>query len=281
MVEVAGGLYDGDTMQGSKPPDDTDAPNVVFRPAPGATVVVRGLLAVNVAHVELRNMAVAHYTARYDASLDGYRAGDLVFRNVRTRGCAFTSVRLVSIIGGEIGPNLDGSADEADDGCYFGAWPVDVHPTANIRIEDVHVHNVRQPDPSAHSDCIQFTSARNVTLRNVRFDGCQHADVMIKGDQGPIENVVIERSHLGRTLAGYFSINLVETSRGCRNVVIRRNVALQNIRTDSCSGASLIGNRQPSMSEYHCSIAVARIDWNIYGAGVPCGKNDRVAHGDG
>jgi hypothetical protein len=51
----------------------------------------------------------------------------------------------------------------------------------------------------------------------------------------------------------------------CIRLTAGRNVMVRNVRFE--------GGQH--------SIAVARIDWNAYGASMPCGKNDRVVRGDG
>ena len=58
---------------------------------------------------------------------------------------------------------------------------------------------------------------------------------------------------------------------------MRHNTALQNIRTDACSGGSMSSTIQPSMRSDVCSGATVKLDWNVYEAGVPCGPHDLVA----
>jgi hypothetical protein len=201
-----------------------------------------------------------------------------MFKNIKTHHFSFNAVQNVSIIGGEVGPNRNPeTGDWPQDGIFIGAYPPDKHPPTNVLIDGVYVHDIREPNADAHSDCIQFTAGVNVVIRNSRFRNCEHADMMIKGDQGPIENFLIENNYLDRTLSAYYSINLYETSRGCKNVVMRNNTALQNIRLDACSGGVLTGNIQSSMSSHTCSSATVKIDWNVYESGSPCSSNDRVA----
>jgi hypothetical protein len=58
---------------------------------------------------------------------------------------------------------------------------------------------------------------------------------------------------------------------------MRNNTSLQNIRVDACSGGTMTGNIQPSMSSHTCSSATVKVDWNVYESGVKCGSNDYVA----
>ena len=280
VVELAAGTYGDQLMDGrlAKGRDRADAADVVFRPAQGAQVET-GNLELNVPHVEVRDMRVAKWKARYNVDDPSrYAAGDLTFRNVRTHHFSFNAVQNVKIIGGEVGPNRNPkNGDHPQDGIFIGAYPPDKHPPTNVLIDGVNVHDVTEPDSEAHSDCIQFTAGVNVVIRNSRFRNCEHADMMIKADQGPIENFLVENNVLDHTLSAHFSINIYETHRGCRNVVMRNNTALQNIRTDACSGMTLTGNIQPSMSKHSCSSANAKLSWNVYESGVKCGKDDTVA----
>jgi chitodextrinase len=280
IVELAAGKYSDQLLPGqsSKARTTAIADRVVFQPAAGAAVEL-GRLEINVPHVEFRNMSIAKWKARYNVDMpSSYAAGNLMFKNIKTHHFSFNAVQNVSIIGGEVGPNRNPeTGDWPQDGIFIGAYPPDKHPPTNILIDGVYVHDIREPNADAHSDCIQFTAGVNVVIRNSRFRNCEHADMMIKGDQGPIENFLIENNYLDRTLSAYYSINLYETSRGCKNVVMRNNTALQNIRLDACSGGVLTGNIQTSMSSHTCSSATVKIDWNVYESGGLCGSNDRVA----
>jgi hypothetical protein len=280
VVQLAGGTYGDQLLDGrlSKARDRREAPDVVFRPAEGARVEL-GRLEVNVPHVEVQNMRVGKWKARYNVEdTTRYAAGDLTFRNVRTHHFSFNAVQNVRVIGGEVGPNRNRSTgDHPQDGIFIGAYPPDKHPPTDILLDGVYVHDITEPDSKAHSDCIQFTAGVNVVIRNSRFRNCEHADMMIKGDQGPIDNFLIENNFLDHTLSAHFSINIYETDRGCRKVLMRNNTALQNIRTDACSGMTLTGNIQPSMSKHSCSSANAKLSWNVYESGVKCGAGDTVA----
>ena len=280
IVQLAAGTYGDQLLDGrlAKARDRAEAPDVVFQPAQGAQVEI-GRLEVNVPHVEVRNMRVAKWKARYNVEdTSRYAAGDLTFRNVRTHHFSFNAVQNVRVIGGEVGPNRNrATGDHPQDGIFIGAYPPDKHPPTNILLDGVYVHDVTEPDSDAHSDCIQFTAGVNVVIRNSRFRNCEHADMMIKGDQGPIDNFLIENNFLDHTLSAHFSINIYETDRGCRNVLMRNNTALQNIRTDACPGMTLTGNIQPSMSKHSCSSANGKLSWNVYESGVKCGANDKVA----
>jgi hypothetical protein len=279
VVEVAGGVYPGQLLSGgAKSPQLATAPAVVFRPALGASVVT-GPVEINVPHLRFENMRFDKWKARYDVrSPSSYAAGDLSLRNVDTRHFSLNAVQNVTVADSDVGPNRNPTTgDWPQDGIYVGAYPPDKHVPTNIVFDNLNVHDIREPNADAHSDCVQFTAGVNVTVRNSRFEDCEHADLMIKGDQGPIDGFLVENNFLDKTLAAYYSINLYETSRGCRNVVMRHNTALQNVRADACSGGSLTGTIQPSMSSSTCSKATVKLNWNVYESGGKCGSNDRVA----
>lgn len=274
-VVVRGGSYPAQLLPGeaAKARGRTFARDVVFRPATGASVRVAEL-EVRVPHAQFRQMFIRKWKAAYDTrSPDRYAAGDLTFRRIRTHHFSLRSVENVRVIGGTVGPNRGAPSNTGawpQDGVYIGAWPVDEHPPRNIVIRGVTIRDIRKPNDAAHSDCIQFTAGVNVRIIGNRFRGCEHADMMIKGDQGPIRNFVIENNYLGRTVSAHYSINIYETDRGCENVMIRNNTALQNIRLDSCTGGTMTGTIQPSMSSNTCSNSKFRLSWNVYESGVRC-----------
>jgi hypothetical protein len=274
-VVVRGGSYPAQLLAGetAKARSRAFARDVVFRPARGARVRVADL-EVRAPHVQFHRMYIRKWQAMYDTrSPDRYAAGDLTFRRIRTHHFSLRSVHHVRIIGGSVGPNSGAPSNSGrwpQDGGFIGAWPVDVHPPRDILIRGVAIRNIREPNEDAHSDCIQFTAGVDVRIIGNRFRSCEHADLMIKGDQGPIRNFLIQNNFFGRTLSAHYSINLYETDRGCRNVLMRNNTALQNIRLDACSGATMTGTIQPSMSANTCSNAEAKLSWNVYESGVRC-----------
>ena len=265
--------------EGAKARSKARAPDVVFIRARGARVRVADL-EVRVPHVQFRRMFIRKWEADYDVRDPGrYAAGDLTFRRIRTHHFSLSSVQHVRVIGGSVGPNSGAPSSNGrwpQDGVFIGAWPPDKHPPKDIVIKRVNIHDVREPDSAAHSDCIQFTAGVNVRIIRNRFRNCEHADLMIKGDQGPIDGFRIENNYFGRTLSAHYSINLYQTSRGCRNVLMRNNTALQNIRLDSCSGGTMTGTIQPSMSSHTCSSANVKLSWNVYESGVRCGRKSIV-----
>jgi hypothetical protein len=278
VVELAGGRYGDQVLSGAKSPQLATAAKITFRPALGAQVQL-GRVDIRVPHVEFRDMRWDKWKARYDVrDPRAYGAGDLALHNVDARHFSLNGVQNVRVADSEIGPNRNAATgDWPQDGIYVGAYPPDTHVPTNIVFDGLDVHDIREPSADAHSDCIQFTAGVNVTIRNSRFRNCEHADLMIKGDQGPLDRFTIENNFFDDTLSAYSSINLYQTSRGCRNVLIRNNTALQNIRTDSCTGATITGNIQPSMTAHHCSVAKAKLSHNVYESGVPCAPTDRVA----
>ncbi|MGH8982306.1 MAG: choice-of-anchor Q domain-containing protein [Acidimicrobiia bacterium] len=281
VVIVRGGTYgtqvlDGD---GAKARRLARARDVVFRSAPGAKVKVKEL-EIRVPHVQFHRMRIVKWKADYDVrDPRSYAAGDLTFRRIRTHHFSLTSVRHVRVIGGSVGPNRGAPSSSGrwpQDGVNINAWPQDRRPPKDILIKGVRIHDIREPNTSAHSDCIQVTAGINVRFVRNRIWNCEHAGLMIKGDQGPIRGFRIENNYLGRTLSAYYSINLYQTSRGCKDVLMRNNTALQNIRLDSCSGGRMTGTIQPSMKRHTCSAAKVKLSWNVFESGIRCGRTNRV-----
>jgi chitodextrinase len=279
VVQLAGGTYPNQLLHAAnaKAPETALADLVMFRPAPGAAVKV-GNLDIRVPHIEFRDMEIAKFKARYYVlDPDLYASGDLTFRNVKTHHFSLNSVQHVRVVNVDVGPNRNPeNGDWPQDGIFVGTYPQDARDVTDILFDDVYVHDVTEPTSDAHSDCVQFTAGIDVIIRNSRFEDCEHADLMIKADQGPIDGFLIENNFFDRTLSAHFAINLYETSRGCRDVLIRNNTALQNIRSDACSGGTMTGNIQPSMASHACSAANVELSWNVYESGVECGPGDLV-----
>ncbi|MGH8985301.1 MAG: fibronectin type III domain-containing protein, partial [Acidimicrobiia bacterium] len=280
VVELAGGTYPDQVLDAAnaKARGTALADLVVFRPAAGAAVKV-GNLDIRVPHIEFRDMEIAKFKARYYVlDPDLYASGDLTFRNIKTHHFSLNSMQHVRVVNVDVGPNRNPeNGDWPQDGIFVGTYPQDARDVTDILFDNVYVHDVTEPTSDAHSDCVQFTAGIDVIIRNSRFEDCEHADLMIKADQGPIDGFLIENNFFDRTLSAHFSINLYETSRGCRDVLIRNNTALQNIRSDACSGGTMTGNIQPSMAPHACSAANVELSWNVYESGVECGPNDLVA----
>lgn len=283
VVELAAGVYPGELLTGTKGSPDTDDANVVFRPAAGAIVHVAGNVGVQVAHVEFRDMEIDKWNVRYDdRDRLTYGGGDVTFRNVKTHSATVLSAWNVRVLGGELGPNRNPvTGDWPEDGLYVGAWPTfDGHHPRNLVLDGVLVHDVTMPTSTAHSDCIQFTAGENVVVRNSKFLRCQHADVMLAPDQGPVYGFLFENNWFDKTLSAYYAINA--DSKGSslwRNVAIRYNTELQGSRL-TAPGLSYTDNvRVGGLSDSSCSQAKSAgiaVDWNLFTTGTPCGSHDRI-----
>ncbi|MEP7055421.1 MAG: hypothetical protein ABI912_09260 [Actinomycetota bacterium] len=58
---------------------------------------------------------------------------------------------------------------------------------------------VPRTNPAGHDDCIQSTAGSNITIRHNALDGPwrgQTSGILIKSDQGPISNVIIDNNYI-------------------------------------------------------------------------------------
>lgn len=263
VVELASGSYPAAVL---RPVARSSSERVVFRPAAGASPVIQGRLAVYGSHVEVRSLRAGAWYLRAPAD-------DIVLRDVDVDTFAIVSATNVSIMGGDVGPHENG---DPLIGQYQGPTPT------GIVIDGVRFHDFVKTDPAAHTECLQFTAGIDVTIRNSRFERCSDHTILVKPDQGPIRNFLIENNWFGRTLRGYYTLRLAPVpGRVCENVLVRNNSALQEMYSDcEARNVRLVANIQPIMRGYACSTSTRRgavWDWNVYGDGVPCGPNDIVA----
>ena len=208
VVEAAGGAYGNQRIdaQASK----TSPTDVYFRPAPSAGVSV-SYIEVYGSHVEIRSLTTRGWYVRPGAN-------DVTLRDVTSvgGGTFITSANDVNILGGTIA-----NADSVD-GLQVKMSAVDPHvePT-NLLIDGLFIHDVtRVAEPSAHTECIQFTAGRNVVIRNSWFTDCSTQGVFFKeGLGGEIDNVLVENSWFGK-LIGY---NTLIFDDGVSNMVARYN----------------------------------------------------------
>jgi hypothetical protein len=231
-------------------------------------------------------------TTRYSAS---QAAAFVTFQNIATGSFYITNATDLQILGGSVGPwdsNALGLGEDPEIGTQTSPQP------NNILIQGVDFHNIlNTSDPTAHADCLQFTSGTNVTILGNSFHNCGNdADVYIRGDFGPVQNYVIENNFFGAS-QGFFSLRLSGQSAPaptCTNFLIANNSGSRgsvnpsggtgdemwgNCTAQGSGGVKWIGNIAGSMSNSDCSASTATgetWDHNIFIAGSTCGTNGTV-----
>ena len=255
VVQVADGSYGHQTipLQAAK----TSSQDVVIRPAAGASVTL-SYLSVYGRHVEIRDMRTGGFYVRPGAA-------DLTLRDVVSTDASFiTSADDVSLIGGEI-RNAD-----SRDGLQVKMAGGGAHEPTNLLIDGVYIHDItRVSDPTAHTECIQFTAGRNVTIRNSRFVACSTQGVFFKeGLGGQIDGVLVENNWFGK-IAGQ---NTLIFDDGVSNMTARYNSFAQPPRLGGGVGtANLVayGNAGVMGS---CGVGVS-YRYNVW-SGVACSSTD-------
>jgi hypothetical protein len=155
-VQVAAGSYPGETIAAD--PAKTSAEDVVFRPAPGATVTISGNVSMRGAHLELRDMTVHQVNFHPEAN-------DITLRNISNHGMWWVGSSNINIIGGEITCPTCASHPHMQN----GGSPLKA-PT-NILFDGVHFHHW-QSQGGEHVECLQILGADNLTIRNSTFKDC-------------------------------------------------------------------------------------------------------------
>lgn len=268
VVEIATGAYPAQKI--SADPSKTGPPNVVFQPAPSASVSA-GRVTIFASNVTLQGMRFAWSVQQ--------GADHVTLQNISADGAVYiTGAANVSVLGGQVYAPA-GVVSDSQIASAHGAVPT------GILIDGVSFHDWVDAGPTPgthHIECLQFGAGINVTVRNSTFQRCEIHDLFIRSwgntnsSPSPLRNFTIQNNYFGPTLAGYYSLRLApQTGWPCTNFLIAANTALQNMMSDcNAAGIQFVGNSQPSMSAYGCAHTFGAV-WigNIFASGVPCGSN--------
>lgn len=161
VVEVAGGMYPEQTVNAKA---SAAAPNVIFRPAQGASVQIgtdptSDDLEVYGDFITFEDMAIFdNWYAR-----DGTRG--LVFRNIRAQKFYARSVDGLEILGGSyISPEATGVPTVSATGSGFP-------PSRNVLMEDVLFERIWRPqgDTTSHREGLHVMGVEGLTMRRCIF----------------------------------------------------------------------------------------------------------------
>lgn len=286
IVRVAAGSYPSQAISGNpKGNPDADEEDVIFIPDGGVTVEE---ILFHDPHVDVRDMAVTKWSVDYRLEVESMRGSDVTVRNVDTGVADISSAWNVQVLGGDIGPNRgvpSSTYPHPQDGMIVNDFGEGRHPS-NIVLDGVTFHDITRPTPDSHSDCLQFTSGVNVTIRNSRFYNCADANIIPKNDQGPIQNFLVENNMFGAVVNGPPAINLFDTdSRFCGDFTVRYNAfENQGLRADGDTAECnlvVVGNifRSVNCTNYSADVT----EHNLVETGsIPClgETNYRVPDGD-
>jgi hypothetical protein len=318
VVEVAGGTYPAQTINADRTKSDQD---VVFRPAADATVSVPGRITVNASHVRFIGTATsADVRAGVRRGFDVFSvavavAGTTVpsyvtLENVNMHSLFIAGAHHITVKGGQAGDLSSCLFHVPKDPCEVAGQPmledavqvksVMRQPSGDyiahdIVFDGITVHDVRKPtcaeqpySCTAHTDCIQFYSIKNVTLRNSTFYNCSDTDFFVGfADPAPagIDGFVVENNVFGKiTYRGFFSAQVSASGAGgriCTNVVFRYNTVEGQGVAFQCSGGNaanvqVYGNILPSSYFGACRDATWRYNFYSLPTSSTCDATETV-----
>jgi hypothetical protein len=227
--------------------------DVVFRPAPGATVTIgcpddgKACLDILGKHVTIRGMHVTGMPPvngyPWQGSVDTERGCDDVTLIAMDAGSFNAACSNLRILGGDWGPTIDPHNSRIVAECV------------NCLFDGLLIHDYAIA-LGGHMECITFEGGTNVTIRNSEFRSCSIFSIFAKPTD-PIDGALIENNVFWNPR--HFDVgNEIKFSSGsggsCRRVVIRYNV---------------IWNIQLS-SQVTCG---SGWDYNVFVNGRPCGSH--------
>jgi chitodextrinase len=275
VVEVAGGTYAAQTI--SSDASKTSSSDVVFRPAAGQTVTFSGDLTIDAQHLELRDMTFVWEVLE--------NAHDVTLRNIAAHGEAFMrsdgtdAPSDISVLGGEIGPGVDGYPAIGTNGFSTTAVPT------NITFDGVYFHDwTLSQGSSAHVECLQVWGADGLTIRNSRFQNCWVFDIFMEklvGGSAPTPtNITIENNFLDCCGGGdNYAIRLSDTSSSAswQNVTIRNNSSDQKFNLGPGASYSNVKVLSNIAKRIDGTPSGTTIDYNDWYGGSKVGSHDFVA----
>ena len=254
VVEVAAGSYSDQTLEND--PNKTSEQDVVFRPAAGATVTTGDLQfgvrsgALPASHVTIDGQG-RWKSGEINTFLpsESNPATDITITNLklaRDKGVYLRGTDRFTLRNVEIGPSCC-----SDDGMQVSNTDAfkTYRDVTNLTLDGVYMHDIVrfcahdpaplsscQDDSGAHTDCIQWWSGVNVTIRNSRFYNCSTSTWLIQGEYGgDVSNWTVEDNMLGGTLdasSNFFYLTGDSRDYASGQWVLRNNSIEGSIKID-------------------------------------------------
>jgi hypothetical protein len=227
IVEVAAGTYPPQLVKQDL--TKTSPNDVVFRPAPGASVFVAGRLDLGdfdvrgASHITVRGLKAEEIRAINSVS-------DVTLQNIDARNFYLNGVQNVLIKGGDWGPcttRVDPCSNSKIDLGDAATGP----ENRNITIDGAVFHDYRVSSPEDHFECLFILSGTNIAIRNSRFSGCAYYNIFLQHiGERRLGDLTIERNWFSPTTDGFNQIGnrdsgIAFSPRGhpFANVLIRSN----------------------------------------------------------
>jgi hypothetical protein len=278
-VEVAAGRYPFQAIRELEGRTaDRDRPDVTFRPAPGADVVIgcwdngSNCIGIEGHHVTVEGMRTADLEplgglARQGGVCICRGSFDVTFRDVDA-GYLYIAGDSASVYGGDFGPITEfvSKIEYGDDG-----------PSEDIVIDGAHFHDHRMHE--SHIECIAAYSGVRVAIRNSTFDNCEVFSIFLSpgGDQVAtdytIENNVFMNSG-AVPMSAHLKANF-KPGADCSGLTVRYNTFLEDNIVSDCPGDGI--RWHSNVFELGGCGAVGSFDHNVWLDEVePCGERNLV-----
>ena len=189
-VRMLAGSYSGQSIAGDS--SKTSGSDVVFAPAPGASVKVTGTIYVLGSHVTLEGMSVQDVTiGNYDQEPGAPNPTDVTLFDLTGRNFEIDSATNVTVEGGSWGPA------SACGGPYGGnnnsiRQTIPAVAPENILINNTIIHDVQSYNLiECHIEGLAIFAGNHVTVSNSKFYGNSIYDVFMQANSGGNPNNVI------------------------------------------------------------------------------------------
>jgi hypothetical protein len=230
-VIVAAGTYPSQTISPISARNNSTTADVVFKPAGSATVNVPDIV-VSGYHVEFQSMIGSQWHADPGSH-------DVTFRNYTVTNAIYgKSASNINVIGGSVGPNVDGGSQFKTTGTGLGQ-------PSGLLIDGVTFHDSSRT--TAHTECLAVWGWKNVKILNSTFHRCGVFDVSVTeagfGDPYDATGITLENNFFDAPFNtntnsndGSYSVNF----EGKQNGNTRHNLTDILVRNNSSTGTMLI-----------------------------------------
>lgn len=229
---------------------EADLPDVTFKPAPGATVVIQGLSAYGVRNIAFEGLDIAGKLTLgcedtgIPTNAYGQHDSQVTFRGNHLRNFVFRNLQHALFADNEFGPAsfapiIGGSGDNGGANCTDEA-PDD------IVFEDNEFHDMIEGSSVSHMECLMIEGGWNIIIRRNTFRGCSVFDLFFKGQLAGglfgFKDILVENNFFGHPVASPFrsaGTRAISLSQGnYTGVKIRHNSvnASIEVRTDLLPG---------------------------------------------
>lgn len=266
VVEAAAGDYDPQVIPVD--PSKTSEDDVVFQPAPGATVTIGcredgvGCIDILGDHVTIKDVHVAFMPPvngfPWQGTVDTERGSDDVTLIDIDAGSLNAVASNMTVRGGDWGPSIDPHNMRIDDECVNCVWD-------GMLIHDFAVAQ------GGHSECLTLEGGTNVIIRKSEFRSCEIFSIFAKPGGG-VYKILIENNVFWNP-RGLFQSNEIKFTNSaggvCESVVIRNNVVSDDINDECGSSIDVVGDIQLA-AQGDCGPGW---DYNVFVDAQACGDH--------